>query len=79
MATNPEIRGTLLELWKLFSDPLFFVFPPAAEYALIVNYQFWQPTFHGIMENGDTTIRKLPSWANGLFYPSWSMLYGFTA
>ncbi len=27
----------------------------------------------------DTTTRRLPFWANGLFYPSWNRLYRFTA
>ncbi len=57
--------------------------PPAAEYALVVNYQFWQPTFpcwlRASWERVDFSWHHhMPYWANGLFYPSWNRLYRFT-
>ncbi len=60
--------------------------PPVAEYALAVECQFWLPTFLGWLRASwegwivrGTTTRRLPFWANGLFYPSWNRLRRFTA
>ncbi len=57
--------------------------PPAADYALVVNYtllsraDLWHLGKGWILR--DTTTRRLPYRANGLFYPSWDRLYRFTA
>ncbi len=54
---------------------------PAAEYALVEKYQFWQPTFpcwlRASWERVDccgTTAKRLRYWANRLFYASWNRL-----
>ncbi len=51
--------------------------PPAADCALAVNYQFWQPTlpcwlrtsFERVDCSGHTTTRRLPYWANRALLP----------
>ena len=57
--------------------------PPAAECALVENYQFSYAVLGKHLGKGwivcCTTNKRLLYWANGLFYPSWNRLYPFTA
>ncbi len=58
--------------------------PPAAEYALAIVLPAYFPVLaYGILGKGglfaEPIHRRLPYWANGLFYPSWNRLFGSSA
>ena len=71
MTSAKVVVGRFLRLWRITHWQWY------ASSVSLLHIASWERVDCCIVR--DTTIRRLPYWAKGLFYPSWNRSYGYTA